>query len=44
MSQSKKTWNASKALKRTADAIKKTIKVKNLETKETIKRTIKGRA
>lgn len=44
MSQSKKNWNASKALKRTLDANKKTIKVKNLEIKETIKRTIKGRA
>jgi hypothetical protein len=44
MSNSKKSWNASKANKRAVNATKKSLKVKNAEVKETMKRTIKGRA
>jgi hypothetical protein len=43
MSQSKKSWNASKAQKRSADANKKNLKEKATELLETKKRTIKGR-
>ncbi len=41
MSNTKKGWNASKALKRTSDANKKTIKIKVKEAKERQKKSIK---
>lgn len=44
MSNSKKNWNAGKAMKRSADANKKTIKMKASERKEAEKRVSKGKA
>lgn len=41
MSNTKKGWNASKALKRTADANKRAVKVKSKEARETNKKSIK---
>ena len=41
MSNTKKGWNASKALKRSVDANKKTVKVKVKEAKERQKKSAK---